>query len=104
VQAIKIIGKEDTLNQKINKINSEIEKTREKISGYQSRLKDLERQKTELVNADIVAMVRGVDIEPGDFEAFVRAYMENKGRLAPETPPSAYAEEKTEKGDRDIEE
>ena len=39
----------------------------------------MERQKVELENADIVAMVRGVDIEPDDFAAFVRMFKAQHG-------------------------
>lgn len=66
------------MNQKIIKIDSEIEKTREKLSDCQIRLKELERQKTELENADIVAMVRRVNIPASEFEAFARAFMEQR--------------------------
>ena len=70
------------LNPKINKVIGDIEKTKEKIIEFQSRLKELERLKTELENADIVAMVRGIKIPPADLEAFARAFMEQKETTA----------------------
>lgn|GEM_PF-512021 len=70
------------LNPKINKVIGEIEKTKEKIAEQQTRLRELERQKTELENADIVAMVRGIDIPPAEFEAFARAFMEQRKTTA----------------------
>ena len=66
------------MNPKLQKINDEIEKIRRKVTGYQSRLRELERQKTELENADIIALVRGVDIPPEDFADFVRAFKERR--------------------------
>ena len=44
---------------KIDRINREIEKTREKITEYQNKLKGLEAQKTEAENLQIVQLVRG---------------------------------------------
>ncbi len=43
---------------KIERIDQEIEKTREKIAEYQEKLKTLEAQKTEAENLEIVQMVR----------------------------------------------
>ena len=40
---------------KIDRINAEIEKTREKISEQQAHLKELLAQKTELENLQIVS-------------------------------------------------
>ena len=41
-------------NNKIDRINKEIAKTREKITEYQNKLKGLEAQKTEAENLEIV--------------------------------------------------
>ena len=47
---------------KIDRINREIEKTREKITEYQNKLKGLEAQKTEAENLQIVQLVRSMNI------------------------------------------
>ena len=47
---------------KIERIDQEIEKTREKIAEYQEKLKTLEAQKTEAENLEIVQMVRALRI------------------------------------------
>ena len=70
------------MNPKIEKIDRNIEKTKKSIAEQQSQLKELERMKTELENADIVAMVRGIDIPPGEFEAFARAFLEQRANKA----------------------
>jgi len=70
------------MNPKINKVISEIEKTKVKIAEQQSRMRELERTKTELENADIVAMVRGIDILPAEFEAFAHAFIEQRKTAA----------------------
>ena len=70
------------MNPKITKIIGDMEKIKEKIAEQQSRMKELERMKTELENADIVAMVRGIDIPPDELEAFARAFMEQRKTAA----------------------
>ena len=70
------------MNPKITKVIGEIEKAKEKLAECQSRIKELERQKTEYENADIIAMVRGIDIPPAEFEAFARAFMEQRKSAA----------------------
>ncbi|RAQ29832.1 conjugal transfer protein [Hydrogeniiclostridium mannosilyticum] len=51
-------------NNKIDRIDREIEKTREKITEYQNKLKGLEAQKTEAENLQIVQLVRSMRITP----------------------------------------
>ena len=79
------------MNPKIDKVNRSIEKTKETIAEQQSRLKELERLKTELENADIVMLVRGIDITPAELEAFTRAFIEQRqGCAVPDgfSPPA----------------
>ena len=45
---------------KIERIDREIEKTREKITELQNRLKELNAQKTEAENLQIVQLVRSM--------------------------------------------
>ena len=51
-------------NKKIDSIDREIEKTREKITEYQNKLKGLEAQKTEAENLQIVQLVRSMRLTP----------------------------------------
>ena len=51
-------------NNKIDRINKEIAKTREKITEYQNKLKGLEAQKTEAENLEIVQLVRAMRMTP----------------------------------------
>ena len=51
-------------NNKIERINKEIAKTREKITELQNRLKGLEAQKTEAENLEIVQLVRAMRLTP----------------------------------------
>ena len=46
------------MNPKILKLRGELEKNKEKISGLQSRCRELEKQIRELEDTDIIGMVR----------------------------------------------
>ena len=52
---------------KIERIDKEIAKTREKITEYQNKLKGLEAQKTEAENLQIVQLVRS----PAELDAML---------------------------------
>ena len=51
---------------KIERIDREIQKTREKITEYQNKLKGLEAQKTEAENLEIVQLVRSMRLTPAE--------------------------------------
>ena len=89
------------MNHRISKVIGEIEKMRAKIGKYQSRLKELEQTKTELENADIVAMVRNIDMSPAELEAFARAFMEQRISAAVQdmfSPPDGRYDENRAEG------
>ena len=54
---------------KIQRIDQEIAKGREKIAEYQDKLKTLEAQKTEAENLEIVQMVRALRMTPAQLSA-----------------------------------
>lgn len=58
-------------NNKIDRINKEIAKTREKITEYQNKLKGLEVQKTEAENLEIVQLVRAMRLTPQELNAML---------------------------------
>ena len=58
-------------NKKVLKIEKEIQKTREKITEQQNKLKDLEMQKTEAENLEIVQMVRSLHMTPAELSEFL---------------------------------
>lgn len=58
-------------NNKIDRINKEIAKTREKITEYQNKLKGLEAQKTEAENLEIVQLVRAMRLTPQELNAML---------------------------------
>ena len=57
---------------KIERIDREIQKTREKITEYQNRLKGLEAQKTEAENLQIVQLVRAMKLTPQELNAMLK--------------------------------
>ena len=56
---------------KIERIDQEITKVREKIAEYQEKLKALEAQKTEAENLEIVQMVRALRMTPTQLSAML---------------------------------
>ena len=71
------------VNRKILKIENEIQKTREKITEQQNKLKELEMQKTEAENLEIVQMVRSLHMTPSELSVFLA-----KGIIPDDTPVS----------------
>ena len=58
----------------VEKIRKDIEKTKEKISAQQKRLRELEAQLTEDENLEIVRMVKAVRMDNKELSAFLKAY------------------------------
>lgn len=56
---------------KLERIIAEIEKTKETISRQQTKLRELEAQKTEVENLQIVQMVRALRMTPAELSAFL---------------------------------
>lgn len=56
---------------KIDRIDREIEKTRGKITEYQNRLKELEAQRTEQENFEIVNLVRSMCMSRDELMSFL---------------------------------
>ena len=56
---------------RIERIDKEIAKTREKITEYQNRLRGLEAQKTEAENLQIVQLVRSMRLSPHELSAML---------------------------------
>ena len=64
------------MSKKKEKVILEIAKTKEKISVLQSKLRELERKKTELENTEIVELVRSTKMNTSELSAFFKAYHE----------------------------
>jgi hypothetical protein len=64
---------ESTVNPKFKKIEAEYKKNAAKISALQNQQKELERQRRELENLDIVGLVRGMGMTAEELSAFMKA-------------------------------
>jgi predicted nucleic acid-binding Zn-ribbon protein len=61
------------LNAKLQKIDKEMKRTKEKIAELQALLPKLDAQKTELENAEVIRVFRTADVTLADFAAFIEA-------------------------------
>ena len=77
------------MNAKIERICKEIDKMRDKISEQQARLRELEKQKTELENMEIVDTVRGMDISFADLAE--KAARATSGQVGPKSAAAGKA-------------
>ena len=64
------------MSKKKERVILEIAKTKEKISEFQNKLRELERQKTELENTEIVELVRSTKMNTSELSEFLKAYRE----------------------------
>ena len=62
------------MNNKLTKLQMEIDKIKQKISEQQTRLRELEHQKTEIENTEIVELVRSMKMNTSELSAFLKAY------------------------------
>lgn len=62
---------------KLERIIAEIEKTKDTISKQQAKLRELEAQKTEVENLQIVQMVRALRMTPAELSAFLQDKPDN---------------------------
>ena len=58
---------------KLDRIQRDIDKTKSKIAEMQKQLKELETLKTEQENLQIIQLVRGMNMKPEEFAAFLRS-------------------------------
>ncbi|HGM1346897.1 TPA: DUF4315 family protein [Clostridioides difficile] len=82
---------------KIDRIEKEMQKTREKITEYQNKLKGLEAQKTEAENLQIISLVRSMRVSPQELTAML------SGEPIPgiDTVPADHTEEQEDTEDEE---
>ena len=71
----------------------EIQKTREKITEYQNKLRGLEAQKTEAENLEIVQLVRAMRLTPQELNAMLSGGGIPGMNAAPATEAADYEEQ-----------
>ena len=84
------------MSAKIERVCKDIEKTKIKLSEQQARLRELEKQKTELENMEIVDVVRGMDISLADLAALLKTGGTTSGQVGPKSAQAAEPEIETE--------
>ena len=99
------------MNAKIERVCKDINTAKEKINEFQTRLRELEKSKTELENIEIVEAVRGMSIsfdELAELLKTARVVPATSGQLGPKSktaPKSAAAvndnDDENEKEDGD---
>ena len=60
------------MNPKIKKIDNEYEKNAAKITELQARQRELEKQRLELENLDIIGIVRNMGLTPDQLAALIQ--------------------------------
>lgn len=66
------------MNPKIKKIDSEYEKNAAKITELQARQRELEKQRLELENLDIIGIVRNMGLTPDQLAALIQGVKPNE--------------------------
>jgi len=87
------------LNAKIERVSKDIEKAKGKISEFQARLRELEKQKTELENTEIVDVVRGMNITITDLAALLKTSRATSGQNVQRSAATADTTIETDKED-----
>ena len=78
---------------RIERINKEIAKTREKITEYQNKLRGHEAQKTDAENLEIVQLVRAMRMTPQELSAMLSGGSIPGMEAAPDYPADHDTEE-----------
>lgn len=85
---------------KLDKIEKEMQRTREKITDLQNRLKELDAQRTEQENLQIVSLVRSLRLSPQQ----LKEYLQDAAEQTAPAPYMATGYTTTEQEDSESEE
>ena len=83
---------------KIDKLDKELEKAREKAAEWQAKIRELEKQKQEEENSQIVQAVRSLKLTPAQLMAFLND-PKNSLTASGHTDPKPEAPEKEDTGE-----
>ena len=78
---------------KIDKLDKELEKAREKAAEWQAKIRELEKQKQEEENSQIVQAVRSLKLTPAELMAFLndpKNSLAASGHNGPVDKPHSY--------------
>ncbi len=71
------------MQNKLNKVQKEIKKTEEKISEFQSKLKALHKEKTEIENIIMIDVLRKHKVNHNDLPSMLQIFEEENGAVVP---------------------
>lgn len=71
------------MQNKLTKIKKDIQRTEEKISEYQSKLKSLEKEKTDIENLMMIDVLRKHKVNHNDLPTILQIFEEEKGSSVP---------------------
>lgn len=77
------------MNPKIDKLAKDIEKAQSRVGDLQARLREMEQQKAELEETEVVALFRALEVPPDRFPAFLDAMKNAVLPAADSAPPVA---------------
>lgn len=85
------------------KIQAEMEKVKAKITEQQAKLKDLERNKTEAENSEIVDIVRGMSVPLDELPVLLQKLRagESLGQIVPKSPDPVKTDNDKEDADEE---
>lgn len=71
------------MQNKLTKIKKDIQRTEEKITEYQSKLKSLQKEKTDLENLIMIDVLRKHKVNHNDLPTILQIFEEEKGSSVP---------------------
>lgn len=71
------------MQNKLTKIKKDIHRTEEKITEYQSKLKSLQKEKTDLENLMMIDVLRKHKVNQNDLPTILQIFEEEKGSSVP---------------------
>lgn len=86
---------------KIDKLDKELEKAREKAAEWQAKIRELEKQKQEEENSQIVQAVRSMKLTPAGLLAFLNNPMDTPAASGQSGPKSADIKEKEDEANEE---
>ena len=88
------------INERLQKIDDEIVKTKAKIATLTAKLRKLESEKDARKNAEFLAVLNGMKISPEELTALLQEQKEKSGNIATE-PPNTLMNSETIKNDKE---
>ncbi|NCC15955.1 MAG: DUF4315 family protein [Clostridia bacterium] len=78
-----VFKEENSLQNKLTKIKKDIQRTEVKITEYQSKLKSLQKEKTDLENLMMIDVLRKHKVNHNDLPTILQIFEEEKGSSVP---------------------